>query len=131
MLDFAAFRSGKVSIAELAEDVTYSDLRELTDEMVKAMLTVLFEATNEVLRFVPTDPQATDSDHKMTEEKWGWTLARVVAHTTASAEEATAQALTLARGVTVTGRSRSEVPWQTLNTVEQLRARLKESYRMR
>ncbi len=37
----------------------------------------------------------------------------------------------LARGVEYHGRSRSEVPWQTVTTIEQCRHRLEESRRMR
>jgi hypothetical protein len=37
----------------------------------------------------------------------------------------------LARGVPITGRSRYEVPWQTISRVTQLRERLLESRRIR
>ena len=37
----------------------------------------------------------------------------------------------LARGVAFHGRSRSEVPWETVTTIAQCRARLEESRRMR
>ena len=37
----------------------------------------------------------------------------------------------LARGVEVCGRSRSEVPWEQIQTVEDARERLEESRRMR
>jgi len=54
-----------------------------------------------------------------------------VVHATATAEEAGALALTLARGLPVDGRSRYETPWQTVRTIDQLRHRLEESRRMR
>jgi hypothetical protein len=55
----------------------------------------------------------------------------VIVHVTASAEEAAAIAAELARGVRYHGRSRSEVPWQTVTTIGQCKQRLEESRRMR
>ena len=61
-----------------------------------------------------------------------WTLGHVIVHMTASSEESAALAAELARGVTDRGgRSRSEVPWTTITTIDQCRARLLESRRMR
>jgi hypothetical protein len=60
-----------------------------------------------------------------------WTLGHVIVHVTASAEESAALAAELARGVEYHGRSRSEVPWRTVTTIEECRARLEESRRMR
>jgi hypothetical protein len=59
-------------------------------------------------------------------------LGHVIVHVTASAEEAAYQAVELARGVRYRRlRSRYEVPWQTVTTIEQCRQRLEESRRMR
>ena len=55
----------------------------------------------------------------------------MIVHTTASSEEAAFIAAELARGVEFHGRSRSEVPWETVTTIEQCRHRLEESRRMR
>ena len=52
-------------------------------------------------------------------------------HTTASAEESAALALTLARGLTVDGRSRYEAPWEGVRTAAFIRGRIEESRRMR
>ena len=60
-----------------------------------------------------------------------WTLGHVIVHTTASAEEAAALAAELARGVQFHGRSRSEVPWRTVSTIDECRQRLEESRRLR
>lgn len=81
---------------------------------------------------VPDDPDANDTfadDPSLS--KLAWTLGHVVMHTTASAEESAALALTLARGLPVTGRSRYEVPWELATTAAFLRARIEESRRMR
>jgi hypothetical protein len=64
--------------------------------------------------------------------KLAWTLGHVIVHVTASSEESAAIAAELARGVPHRGgRSRSEVPWETVRTVAGCRARLEESRRMR
>jgi hypothetical protein len=61
-----------------------------------------------------------------------WTLGHVIAHVTASAEEAAFQAAELARGVRYRQiRSRYEVPWQSVTTIAQCVDRLEESRRMR
>src|SRR5436305_1112305 len=60
-----------------------------------------------------------------------WTLGHVAVHTTASSEESAALALTLARGLTPEGRSRYEVPWRSVQTIDQVRHRFEESRRMR
>lgn len=43
-----------------------------------------------------------------------WNLGHVIVHTMASAEESAALAAELARGVEYHGRSRYEVPWETV-----------------
>ena len=69
---------------------------------------------------------ADESDRGM-----AWTLGHLVVHVTASAEESAARASELARGVAFHGRSRWEVPWQTVKTIQQCRERLAESRRIR
>jgi hypothetical protein len=76
------------------------------------------------MTFVPHDPAATTDDEQ------GWPLPHIIAHATATQEEAAAIAVTLARGVPVESRSRYETPWETLQTLDQVRARLRESRRM-
>lgn len=61
-----------------------------------------------------------------------WTLGHVIVHVTASSEEAAFLAAELARGVEIEPRrSRSEVYWTTVKTLDQCRLRLEESRRMR
>ena len=132
MLDFAALREKKISFKDLCAGLTVDDLHRLTDEMVDTMLTQLAAAQDADVTFPPVDPLAHD-DYAATAEEFSlpWMLGHVIVHTTASAEEAAARASRLARSVEVKERSRYEVPWQTVNTVEQLRHRLEESRRMR
>jgi hypothetical protein len=132
MLDFDALREKRITVNQLVEGLGPEDLHRLTDEMIDAMQAVLEGAVDADVTFVPEDPAAFDrfaSDPS--EEKIAWTLGHVVVHTTASAEESAALAGTLARGIEVKERSRSEVPWREVNSVAQLRSRLEESRRMR
>ncbi len=132
MLDFTPVRSRQIGMSKLVEGLTPDDLRQLTNEMVDTMLGLIDDCEDVDLTFVPHDPEAFDSAAATPEDvHLPWTLGHVVVHTTASAEEAAAIAAELARGVPYHGRSRSEVHWTTMHTVEQLRRRLKESRRMR
>jgi hypothetical protein len=119
-------------MGQLAASLTPDDLRRLTDEMVDAVLNLTSDCTDADVTFVPQDPKAYDpfaADEA--DVNLAWTLGHVVVHITASSEEAAAVAAELARGVEYHGRSRCEVPWQTVTTIAQCRQRLEESRRMR
>ncbi len=131
MLDFAAVRNKTLSLTKLAGDVTRADLRESTNEMIDTMQEIIKDAIDADVVFVPADPNANDTFGIPEEADLAWTLGHVVVHATASSEESAALALTLARGLPVDGRSRYEVPWRTVTTIEQVRHRLEESRRMR
>lgn len=131
MLDFTSVKNKTVSFSDLARDLTKTDLRNLTNEMIDTMLSIISDATNEDVVFVPQDPNADDPFGIPEEKDLVWTLGHVAVHTTASSEESAALALTLARGLVPEGRSRYEVPWRTVQTIDQVRHRFKESRRMR
>lgn len=121
----------RASLAELAAELTPADLRRLTNEMLDAMLEAIADCRDEHVTFIPHDPNAHDPYAAGEEAAQPWTLGHVIVHTTASAEEAAFLAAELARGVPNHGRSRYEVPWQQVTTIEQCRQRLEESRRMR
>ncbi len=132
MLDFNRVRRKEITLAQLTAGLTVDDLRRLTDEMIDAELGLLAGCVDADVSFVPDDPQAHDSAaEEATNLNLAWTLGHVIVHTTASAEESAALAAELARGVAFHGRSRSELPWKTVTTLAQCRARLEESRRMR
>jgi hypothetical protein len=132
MLDFTRVWNSEISFDELCAGLTPSDLHRLTDEMVDTLLMLIAGATDEDVTFVPVDPLADDPFAATPEElNMPWTLGHVIVHTTASAEESAGQSAALARGAPITGRSRYEVPWQTVIRILQLHARLEESRRMR
>jgi hypothetical protein len=131
MLDFAVIKNGSQSFADVAASLTRTDLYQITDEMIDTVQTIVAEATDEDVVFVPVDPQAKDTFGKPEDADLAWTLGHVVVHTTASSEESAALGLTLARGLPVEGRSRYETPWESVTTIAQVRQRLEESRRMR
>ena len=132
MLNFAAYASRKITLDELIAGLGPDDLRRLTHEMVDTMLAQIVECADPDVTFQPLDPAANDPyASESAEVAMPWTLAHVIVHTTASAEESAALAAELARGVENHGRSRAEMPWQMVTTVEQCRQRLEESRRMR
>lgn len=131
MLDFAPVKNKTMTFSDLVRDLTKTDLRNLTNEMVDTMLSIVADATDEDVVFVPQDPSADDPFGLPEEKNLVWTLGHVAVHTTASSEESAALALTLARGLVPEGRSRYEVPWREVTTIAQVRHRFEESRRMR
>ncbi len=133
MIDFSPVREETLSITNLAEGISPSDLARHTAEMIDTMCDLIAGCVDEDVVFLPDDPEAYDSAAATSEEVGlSWTLAHVIVHVTASAEEAAYQAIELARGVRHRRlRSRYEVPWQSVTTIEQCRHRLEESRRMR
>jgi len=132
MLDFSPVQEREVTLGELVAGLTAADLRELTNDMIDTMLDLIADCVDEDVTFVPADPDANDTyATDEAERNIAWTLGHVIVHTTATAEEAAFLAAELARGVEYHGRSRSEVAWRTVTTIQQCRQRLEESRRMR
>ncbi len=132
MLDFSPVHRGEKTSQELAAGLTIEELANLTREMCDLQLEAIRDAVDEDVAFVPDDPEANDTFAARPEDiGLSWTLGHVVLHTTASSEESAALALTLARGLSVAGRSRYEVPWEGVRTTAFIRGRIEESRRMR
>ncbi len=132
MLDFSKFRNKEQTPTELIAGLTVEDLRDLTNGMVDRQLDLIQDATDADVVFVPVDPDANDTFAASDEVvDLAWTLGHVIVHATASSEESAFIAAEMARGVLREGRSRSEVPWETVTTIAQVRDRLEESRRMR
>ena len=121
--------------SDTTRDATYTlrldELRALTSEGIDLALKLIGACIDEDITFIPIDPHAHDDAAGEGEASIAWTLGHIIAHMTASAEEHTAIAAELARGVEYHGRSRYEVPWRVITTVAQCRARLEESRRIR
>jgi hypothetical protein len=133
MLDFSQYHTRKTLLSQLVENLQAGNLIKLTNQMIDEMFSLIADCDDADAVFVPTDPDAHDSAAATDEElKMPWTLGHVIVHVTASSEEAAAIAAELARGVSHRGgRSRSEVPWQSIETIDDCRRRLDESRRMR
>ncbi len=133
MINFTLLRNQEMSIGQLTADLTKEDLRQLTNEMVDTMLSLIVDCTDADVGFQPIDPDAYDA-YATDESEAGlvWKLGHVIVHATATAEENAFLAAELARGVPAKRRrSRYEVPWQTVTTIAQCRQRLEESRRLR
>ena len=132
MIDFAPVWSQTRKLSEIGAGLSVADLRALTVEMIDTMQHLIIECEDTDVVFVPSDPVASDTfaaDSSVVDLPW--TLGHVIVHATASSEESAFLAVELARGVEFHGRSRSEVAWETVTTIAQVRQRLEESRRMR
>ena len=132
MLDFDLVRRRRATLAALVEPLNIDDLRELTNEMIDRQLELMDGCADADVAFVPDDPEANDRyAANESDVKLAWTLGHVIVHVTASSEEKAFLAAEQARGISREGRSRSETPWETVETMDQVRRRLEESRRMR
>lgn len=132
MLDFTRVRAKEITINDLTANLTRDDLRRLTHAMIDHMQNAIKECTDADVVFPPVDPAANDTFASKPEDVGiSWSLGHLIVHVTASSEESAFLAAELARGVENHGRSRSEIPWETVTTIAQCRHRLEESRRMR
>jgi hypothetical protein len=131
-IDFSRVRAREVRLADLVADLGIDDLARATDSSIAQIEELLSDATDTDVIFVPEDPAADDpAAADPADRDLAWNLGHLVAHVTASAEESAALAQELARGVPFHGRSRWEVPWKTVTTIERCRRRLADSRRIR
>ena len=130
MLDFQPVREKQISLQDLVQGLNKHDLRRELNEMYTEVERLLAACNDADVTFVPVDQLADDPYAVQGEENLSWTLGHVIVHITASMEESAAIASELARGVEFHGRSRYEVPWRTVTTIAQCRARLAESRQM-
>jgi hypothetical protein len=101
--------------------------------MIDKQLDMILDCVDADVVFVPEDPEADDPYAETEEEmNMAWTLGHIIVHVTASSEESAFLGAELARGVPHRGgRSRYEVPWTQVTTIQGCRDRLEESRRMR
>jgi hypothetical protein len=131
MLDFRAVRNKEISMEAFIEDFQREDLVKLTNEMVDIILKLIHGCLDADVVFVPDDPDAYDPFAEDEEDiDLSWTLGHVIVHINASMEESAVLAAELARGVAFHGRSRYEVPWQSVTTIKECRERIKECRRI-
>jgi hypothetical protein len=131
MLNFSSAFRGETTLRDLVAALTVDDLGREMDEFYDQIERLLAECDDFDVIFQPVDPEAKDDAAASAEEvNIAWTLAHVVVHVTAGNEEQAALAAEMARGVEYHGRSRYEVPWESVTTIAALRHRVAESRRM-
>jgi hypothetical protein len=131
MIDFDSVRDGRLELSDLARGLTPVALAEASRAMTADFIERLRAGADGDVTFVPDDPAAGDTFAvDPAETRLAWTLGHVIVHVSASTEEAAFLAAELARGVEPHGRSRYELPWPAVVTIEACRDRLLESERM-
>lgn len=130
-IDYTAFDAKEIKWGAFANQYTRDELRAEAARLYDEVGTILDQSTDADIRFVPTDPDANDpyADDEA-DQHIGWTIGHLVAHITATNEEAFLFASLLARGIAQDGRIRVETPWEEINTVATARERLEESRRI-
>jgi hypothetical protein len=132
MLNYQAVRDNEITFSDLIAGLERDNLHSLTNEMIDTSLGLITDCADPDVVFEPLDPEADDPFAATPEEvSLAWNLGHVIVHITASAEESAVLASELARGVEYHGRSRYEVPWKEMRTIEGCRQRLEESRRIR
>ena len=133
--DFSRVDNGELTLYELTQILkpSVADLRTWTNESLDTILTIIGAANDAQVAHIPHDPDAHDPYAPAELQHIGWSLAHLVLHVTASAEEGAAVASVLARGIPYTRepRLRYEPDWQPVTTRAQVMQRLEESRRMR
>ena len=131
MIDFTPLRNKQTSLVRMARQLTPLDFKSATLGLFDHLLDQIADCVDEDVTFLPADPQANDPyAADPSETHLPWTLGHVIVHLNASLEESAFLAAELARGVTNHGRSRYEVPWVSISTVEQCRRQVEQSRRM-
>ena len=132
MIDFSPIIEQKMNWTRFAAQFKKQDLIDHTNQLTDHLLELIADATDADVVFDPEDPGAYDPYAENPDELTiGWNLGHIIVHLTASNEESAFLAAELARGVEIDyRRSRWEVPWQEVTTIQQVRQRLEESRRM-
>lgn len=132
MIDFTPITERKINWNRFASQFNKQDLVQQTNDLTDTILDMIADATDQDVTFPPTDDEAHDPYAENPDEvKLGWNLGHIIVHLTASNEESAFLAAELARGVDISPRrSRWEVGWESVTTIEQCRHRLEESRRM-
>lgn len=118
--------------SEAQVDYTREDLIALTNSHIDGLRDLIKDLPDSYVTFAPLDPDAHDPyADDPGDNELAWTLGHVVLHIIASSEEGAARGSTLARGVDLPGRSRYEVPWQSVTTIVELLRLLEDNRRMR
>ncbi len=133
LIDFSPLDNPDLKLYDFAQQFSIDDLRAATNASLDYILSVIGNADDAQVAFIPDDPLANDPFAPPEEQHIGWSLAHLVVHVTASAEEGAAYSAILARGIPYPRepRLRNETDWHTVKTRAQVLQRIAESRRMR
>ena len=129
-IDYTQLQKDDVKWYELAEGLTFDDLRDEVNRLYDETHAILKDRTDAEITFEPHDPEASDEHAVEGEENIGWTLGHLVAHVTATNEENALLTSLLGRGIQPSERLRTETPWREVDTTEKALQRLEESRRI-
>lgn len=131
LVQFETIHNKEQTLGDLAGQCGVSDLRETLNSYVERTVGIIGGLTDQQVILIPYDPAADDPYAASKEERHvGWSLAHVVLHVTASAEEAAAFSSILARGIAIGGRLRHECDWRQITKTAELVSRLEECRRI-
>ena len=132
MFDFSPIRNKETNWTDFAAGIKKEELPEAVNAYYDKILDLIKDCTDEDVVFIPEDPDAHDAYADNPEdEDLAWTLGHVIVHLIASNDESAFLAAELARGVKIEARrSRAEVPWENVTTIEECRQYLTESRRL-
>jgi hypothetical protein len=131
MIDFTPLRNKQNSLTRMSRLFTPLEFKNATSSLFDHILTLIEGCADADVTFEPEDPLANDPyTIDPSETNLSWTLGHVIVHLNASLEESAFLAAELARGVEYHGRSRYEVPWRSVVTIEQCRGWLEQCRRL-
>lgn len=131
LIDFSPVDNHEMHLIEFSQRFSIDDLRAATNTHIDMLLDIIADADDAQIAYIPDDPFADDPEADNPEDRYlGWSLAHLIVHVTASAEESAGQSSMLARGISLGGRQRYETYWRTVTTKAQAVQRLEESRRM-
>lgn len=133
LIDFSPVDRHEMQMLEFSKQFSLADMKAATNASIDWIQDIIKDMSDAQMTFLPYDPDADDPHAIEGEEKIGWSLAHLVVHVTASAEEGAAFSSILARGIPYPKepRLRYETNWHTVTTKTQAVQRLEESRRMR
>ena len=133
LIDFTPVRNGDVKFDAFAQQFTKEDLRAATNASIDLLLDIIRDAGDAQIAYIPHDPLADDPHAAPEERHLGWSLAHLIVHVTATAEEGAAVSSILSRGIPYSRdpRLRYETHWRVTTTKAQAVQRLEESRRIR
>ncbi|HVU14361.1 MAG TPA: DinB family protein [Phototrophicaceae bacterium] len=133
LIDFSPLDNPDLKLYDFAQQFSLDDLRAAANASLDNILSIIGSADDAQVAFLPNDPLANDPFAPPEEQHIGWSLAHLVVHVTATAEEGAAYSAILARGIPYPRepRLRYETDWHTMKTRAQVLQRIEESRRIR